>query len=270
MGPRGGVVRPQFLRPSSAFGTAALFLLGIAAAASDATRLREAALAEPGVSACHLVYADWLEEHEYTRPGSLAHAEIIRLDAALDRLPGSSPERNGLEARRRAILDEYGKEWAARIALPLERIRFVGGYARGLTATPTELWDNRRAFSRLPLSTLKVRTESSGMGLFLLNEMARLPELARVFDNLRRLDLSGFRGDLFKASDWAYRVKKLEALDLSGHPFPPELAASLATNARGYPALRELRVSGPVDADTRRLLTDAFARRPGWRLEIVD
>src|SRR5262245_47497655 len=64
--------------------------------------LLEAVRAEPDDEGLRLVYADWLEEN-----GDLAHAELIRVQCALERLPAQSPQRYALQTRERELLRKH-------------------------------------------------------------------------------------------------------------------------------------------------------------------
>src|SRR4051812_43183757 len=67
---------------------------------------------EPDDDVPRLIYADWLEEH-----GRPEHAEFIRLQCELARLPEEYPGRSEKEQREHELLLEHG-EWLG----PLRRL----------------------------------------------------------------------------------------------------------------------------------------------------
>ncbi len=65
-------------------------------------------LDQPDADGPRLVFADWLEEH-----GDCAHAELIRVQCELARLPDASPRKQELHVRQRHLLAGNDGEWGA-------------------------------------------------------------------------------------------------------------------------------------------------------------
>lgn len=102
-------------------------------------------LANPGDEATRLVYADWLEEQGDPR------GEILRLDAALVRLPGA--DKAYVKSRERwlelrgAVEDSWAKPLSYRPIVSLEGlIHFLREFHRG--------WMEDAALRTRPRSTL--------------------------------------------------------------------------------------------------------------------
>ncbi len=66
----------------------------------------KAILAEPDEDVHRLVYSDWLDDH-----GEADHAEFIRAQCELARLPVGDARRVELEVRAGVLLQEYRGAW---------------------------------------------------------------------------------------------------------------------------------------------------------------
>jgi uncharacterized protein (TIGR02996 family) len=74
---------------------------------------REAIREAPSDDAPRLAYADWLDEQGVT--AGAVHAEFIRVQVALARLPDDDPRRPGLERREQDLLEVHRDEWLAEL-----------------------------------------------------------------------------------------------------------------------------------------------------------
>jgi uncharacterized protein (TIGR02996 family) len=80
---------------------------------SKAASFLEAILTDPDDDAVRLIYADWLEEQgdDAGVPAAREHAEFIRLQIALSRLPTRDTRRKDKEEREKMLLREYASVW---------------------------------------------------------------------------------------------------------------------------------------------------------------
>jgi uncharacterized protein (TIGR02996 family) len=109
--------------------------------------LWKAILAEPDEDAHRLVYADWLDDH-----GEADHAELIRVQCELARLPVGDARRVELELRAGALLQEHRGAWLE--GLPKWVKRDYVTFRRGF---PWSVNTTRKAFLR-NASALGTRT----------------------------------------------------------------------------------------------------------------
>src|SRR5262245_26763055 len=98
----------------------------------EADPFLRAVFAAPDDDAPRLVYADWLEEH-----GETPHAELIRAQCALDRMPVPEQFRSPLWPRLNPIWRSCEAEWS----LEMMGIGFVDviHFRRGFLETVLEL-----------------------------------------------------------------------------------------------------------------------------------
>jgi uncharacterized protein (TIGR02996 family) len=107
----------------------------------------KAILAEPDEDVNRLVYADWLDDH-----GEAEHAEFIRVQCELARLPVGDARRVELEVRAGVLLQEHRDAWLA--GLPKWVKRDYVTFRRGF---PWSVNTTRKAFLR-NASALAART----------------------------------------------------------------------------------------------------------------
>jgi uncharacterized protein (TIGR02996 family) len=119
-------------------------------------------LANPDDAAPRLIFADWLEEQGDA--GSVARAELIRVQCALTNKKPSPQQRPQLIARQDQILEQYGHEWAR----PIRRLVHSWEFHRGFI-DEIVIWDDvflthaERLFRRAPIQHLHLRPHFAGM-----------------------------------------------------------------------------------------------------------
>lgn len=241
------------------------------AESGDFEAIRENALRNPRDAACRLVFADYLEEFRGGDPVSDAHRELIRIWEEFDDPDLSLRRRRELEGRQQVLLREHYRALAPGVDLPLRRMLFFAGFPREVIVTPSQLVDNVGPLTALRISGLHMRRDRDLPVAAGHAELSRLTEkpMEPLLEYVRHLNLGQFRTEHFRPGAWAYRVPRMETLILDRTTIRPGLAQALGNFAHGFPALRVLRVRGPMEAAVRRRLEEAF-RRPGFRLEVVE
>jgi uncharacterized protein (TIGR02996 family) len=185
----------------------------------------------PEEDAPRLIYADWLEEH-----GQPLRAELIRVQVERDR-PKAAPDRERLDRRSRAILQEQEGEWTA----SLRPLVLSWSYRRGLVdeveVEAGRLAEQGEELLRLaPTAAWRVHVN----GWEDVRALVRCKALSRV----RRLALLGERigGGGARILAESPHVAGLRSLSLAGQSLGQPGAQALA-GSRYFTQLEELNLT---------------------------
>jgi uncharacterized protein (TIGR02996 family) len=251
-------------------------------APTEGQRTEECFLADirdhPEDDAPRLIYADWLDEH--SEP---LRAELIRVQVALAREPADGPDRERLELRSRAILEEQEEGWTAPLRPLVVRHRFrrglideveveVGQVAQHgeelLRLAPTAAWRVHvhgwegvralvgcKALSRVRrLALLGERVGGAG---------ARILAESRHIAGLRSLSLAGqvLGQPGAQALAGSRYLTNLEELDLTACGLARS-AVTLLAQSPNLPRLRRLALAQNQlgDADVRALVASPYLK----------
>jgi uncharacterized protein (TIGR02996 family) len=140
---------------------------------------------EPDDDTNRLVYADWLDDH-----GQPERAEFIRVQIKLTRLSGDDPQRDALEARERALLEEHREQWAAPLRAWVSVDEFRRGLVEAVTARPEAFLEHAAVlFQAAPVRSVRFQTAMFQLGVPhlvhpssgpLMPRLAACPFLARL------------------------------------------------------------------------------------------
>jgi uncharacterized protein (TIGR02996 family) len=190
-------------------------------------------IANPEDDALRLIYSDYLDERGDPR------GEFIRVQCELARLPQDGDLRSGerrrdLEARERALLQEYERVWAG----PLWGAEFRRGFVEAITASPEQFLEQAAAwFNAAPIRRARFQTAMFRLpwpdpvypsSAPLLPRMLVCPQLAR----LSALDFTrNYLGDDgIEALASCPHLGRLASLDLTSNDVGDRGVAALASS----------------------------------------
>jgi uncharacterized protein (TIGR02996 family) len=202
-----------------------------------------------------LVYADWQEEH-----GDAAHAELIRAQCELARLPAQSKKRGPLEAREAELL---ARPENAALA------EFGNGFERGMVRCARWFADDPFDFDGVPLERVLL-LDAANFGDSNWPDVAAAARVAAAPWAVRipRIEFHEYRVDapVVPALAASPHLRNLRAVRFSDSTAAPDALADLllGPSVRGVDALvldGETGTWAGLDAALARVLADPRAAR---------
>ena len=144
--------------------------------------LWQAIIENPEDRTVRLIYADWLEEHS-DDPEDLLRAELIRAQIKVEEHPPRSRKVSSARRRAKAILKEWGKQWARGLAPLGSSPEYRAGFIEHIQTSARNFAQNgQKILGRFPTITSVYFHRAS-------NELDQLLS-SNLIPRLRRIDVS--------------------------------------------------------------------------------